>query len=116
MNSHPLSAFIGATVRLLPTAEGGRRAPISSGYRCNCWIGHTDVHGRTYNDATLYLIDTESLAPGDTAVARVRPHDPDAWYMLTEGSTFELCEGPRTVGVATVTDLFADTTSTRPDV
>ena len=116
MNSHPLSAFIVATVRLLPTAEGGRRAPIVSGYRCNCRIDHTDVDGRTYHDATLYLIDTESLAPGDTARARVRPHDPDAWSTLTEGSRFELCEGPRTVGVAIVIDLFADTTPTRSDL
>lgn len=100
------SAFIAADVRLLPADQGGRRSPIRSGYRCNCWIGHQDADGRAYNDATIHLVDSDLLAPGHAAAARIQPHDPDSWTQISVGSTIELCEGPRTIGIATVTELF----------
>lgn len=106
MSTLPLAAYIEADVELLPPDGGGRHSPISSGYRCNCWIGRTEQGERTYNDATFYLLDKEHLDPGDRGRARVMPHFPDDWSDLVEGSTFELCEGRRVVGVATIAGLF----------
>lgn len=106
MNSLPLAAFIETEIDLLPPERGGRRSPISSGYRCNCWIGNGERSERTYNDATFYLLDSEQLNPGERGRARTRPHFPDDWSGLVVGSTFDLCEGRRVVGVATVTCLF----------
>lgn len=61
---------------------------------------------RTYNDATIYLVNEDRLAPGSRGVVRVRPHFPDKWADLVPGSVVELCEGYRIVGLATVTNLF----------
>lgn len=106
MSALPLAAYIEAEVELLPTDQGGRRSPIWSGYRCNCWIGKTEGADRTYNDATFFLLDGESLAPGERGRARVQPHHPDQWSEIGEGAVIELCEGRRLVGVATVVALF----------
>ena len=106
MSPFPLAAYIEAEVELLPPERGGRRSPIWSGYRCNCWIGSTEGGERTYNDATFFLVDGERLEPGARGRARVQPHFPDEWSELIQGSTFELCEGRRIVGVATITGLF----------
>jgi translation elongation factor EF-Tu-like GTPase len=106
MTGFRFAAFVEAEVRLLPPSEGGRRSAIASGYRCNCWVGHTDGGQRVYNDATIHLLDADRLEPGATARARVEPHFPDDWSHLTVGSRFELCEGARVVGIATVTGLF----------
>lgn len=106
MTTLPLAAFIDAEVRLLPSAEGGRQSPIASGYRCNCWVGHVQEGQRVYNDATFYLLESDELKPGETGRVRVQPHHPDDWSHLTVGFQFELCEGPRVIGVATVIELF----------
>jgi hypothetical protein len=99
MTGFRLSASTEAEVRLLPPDERGRRSPVASGYRCNCWVGHTDDDGhRIYNDAVFHLIYDDRLAPGATARARVEPHFPDDWSHLTAGSSFELREGPRAIG------------------
>lgn len=102
----PLNAFVAADVQLLGPGEGGRRSPIASGYRCNCWLGKTDDGERVYNDATFYLVEAERLEPGVAGRVRVQPHNPDEWSQLVPGSVFELCEGRRVVGRATVTELF----------
>lgn len=106
MTSPPLAAFIVADVHLLRPEEGGRRSGIANGYRCNCWVGHVVDGKRTYNDATFYVLKTGGIEPGSTAQVRVRPHYPNDWTHLTVGSGFELCEGPRVVGHARITELF----------
>lgn len=107
MTSLPLQAFIEADIHLLTPQAGGRGSPIASGYRCTCWIGHVDQGGkRTFNDASLYLVDVERLAPGATARAQVRPHSPEYWSDLAVGTRFELCEGTRVIGEAVVVALF----------
>jgi translation elongation factor EF-Tu-like GTPase len=106
MTGRRFAAFIEAEVHLLTPDEGGRRSPIASGYRCNCWVGHINDGHRVYNDATIHLLGRDKLTPGATARARVEPHFPDDWSHLAVGSSFELCEGPRVIGVATVTGLF----------
>jgi hypothetical protein len=106
MSTWPLAAFIEADIEVLPAERGGRGSPIWSGYRCNCWIGKIEHGERTYNDATFFLIDRKTLEPGERGRARVEPHFPDEWSDLDEGFTFELCEGRRVIGIATVTALF----------
>jgi elongation factor Tu len=104
----PLSAFIEADVHLLAPADGGRRSAIASGYRCNCLLDERDRADGTSYDATFLLLDTDRLEPGDTARARIQPHFPDPWTGVEIGTVVEMCEGPRTVGRATVVDLFPD--------
>jgi translation elongation factor EF-Tu-like GTPase len=103
----PLAAFIEADIDLLPPEQGGRQSGIWTGYRCNFWIGHVDVKGeRTYNDATVYLLEADALPPGATGRARIQPHHPDEWSDVVVGATFELCEGLRVIGYAHVASLF----------
>jgi len=103
----PQGAFIRADLTLSATDAGGRHRPISSGYRCNCWIGAmTDAGERAYNDAVIYLETAESLAPGSSATARIQPAFPDRWMDVKVGSLIEVCEGARVVGDARVIELF----------
>jgi translation elongation factor EF-Tu-like GTPase len=106
MSQIPVGAFIEADVQLLSRDLGGRRFPIASGYRCNCWIGNVEDGRSTDNDATFWLIGVERLRPGSRARVRVQPHFPQAWTHLAIGSTFELREGRRTVGIATVVSIL----------
>jgi translation elongation factor EF-Tu-like GTPase len=108
MRPAPLSAYIVAEVNLLSPNDGGRRSPIVSGYRCNCWIGKELDGKRTYNDATFFILSTDRIEPGDRGYARVEPHFPDEWSQVEEGSFFELCEGQRAIGTARVTGLFPE--------
>jgi len=105
MNTFPREAYIEAEIELLSPEAGGRRSPIASGYRCNCWIGKSVDGQRVYNDATFYFFDPQGLQPGSRGRARVRPHLPDDWAELGEGSSFDLCEGRRAVGTAKVTSV-----------
>jgi hypothetical protein len=107
MPAPPLAAFIRAELRMKSTEEGGRRRPISSGYRCNCWFGGLTPTGeRSYHDAVIHLETTESLEPGSSSLVRLQPAFPDSWSGLTVGSVIDVCEGSRVVGEATVVELF----------
>jgi translation elongation factor EF-Tu-like GTPase len=106
MSSLPLSAFIEADICLLTPEEGGRRTGIASGYRCNCRLWRAGEHKTSYHDATVFILDVPEILPGSSARARLQPHYPDVWADLAVGSDFGLCEGPRVIGRATVTELF----------
>ncbi|WP_069164012.1 elongation factor Tu [Nocardia altamirensis] len=83
-----------ARVYLLGTAEGGRRTPITTGYRPQFYLRTGDVVG----DVTLP--DDISLAlPGDTVELTVRLGRPAP---VEPGLGFVLREGGRTVGAGTV--------------
>ena len=88
---------------MVPTSDGGRRTPIRSDYRPNCWVGCRSSSGdKTYNDARVYLETVDELASGECAVVRFYPLSPEAWVGLEVGSSFDVCEGARVVGVARV--------------
>ncbi|GAB2923376.1 elongation factor Tu [Nonomuraea fastidiosa] len=88
-----LGAFT-ARVYLLTPEEGGRRKPISSGYRPQFYLRTTDVPGE------LVLPDgVESAAPGETVEVSVRLGKAVA---LEEGLGFAIREGGLTVGAGTV--------------
>ncbi|MFD0363858.1 elongation factor Tu [Nocardia sp. GCM10030253] len=83
-----------ARVYLLGTAEGGRRTPITSGYRPQFYVRTGDVVG----DVTLPG-DIGMAIPGDTVELTVQLGRP---VPLEPGLGFAIREGGRTVGAGTV--------------
>ena len=85
---------------LLGADQGGRRTPVSSGYRGSfLWSSS----GGQSHDATLYLDD--DLRPGGHAFAIVIPHVPSYWRDIGVGRELELREGHRLVGRAIVREI-----------
>jgi elongation factor Tu len=85
-----------ASVLLLPTAEGGRRTPIASGYRPQFFLRTASVSG---------LVDLGPAAtamPGERMAMAVELGKPVA---LHPGLGFIIREGGKTVGAGTVTSL-----------
>jgi elongation factor Tu len=87
-----------ARVYALPSEEGGRTKPFFSGYRPQFHFGTTDVNG-----AITLPDDVELVLPGDTVTFAVELGKPVA---LTEGLSFAIREGNRTVGAGAVTKLL----------
>jgi elongation factor Tu len=83
-------------VYVIPTGQGGRRTPISTGYRPQFYIRTADVVG------DVDLGDTAMAAPGDTVEMTVELGRP---VPLEAGLGFAIREGGRTVGAGTVTAL-----------
>jgi hypothetical protein len=105
---------IGLDLTLVPTAQGGRSAPVRFdtplGYRPN-W----ELPGRTGTDqsgAPILFSSARLLAPGDSARAVAVPLT-DAhmaeWRLLSRGDKLRMFEGPRVCGYATV--RWAENTS-----
>ena len=87
----------GATVYLLPAAEGGRRTEVRTGYRPQFFVRTTDVVG------VLDLGPDGVAAPGDRLNVTVQLGKPVA---LEPGLGFAIREGGRTVGAGTVDTLL----------
>jgi elongation factor Tu len=86
-----------ATVNLLNEHEGGRRTPISTGYRPQFYVRTTSVPGEVdLGEAAIAL-------PGDRVDMTVTLGRPVA---LHAGLGFAIREGGRTVGAGTVTALL----------
>ncbi|OEV06201.1 elongation factor Tu [Streptomyces nanshensis] len=83
-----------ATVRLLSTREGGRRTPVTSGYRPQFYLRTADVAGE------VALGEDGIALPGDTVTLDVGL---DHAVPLETGLGFAVREGGRTVGAGTVT-------------
>jgi elongation factor Tu len=85
-----------AEVYLLPTAEGGRRTPVHSGYRPQFYLRTADVVG------DIGLGEDGIALPGDTVTLDVElGHE----VPLEPGLGFAIREGGRTVGAGTVTEV-----------
>ncbi|MCM2430120.1 elongation factor Tu [Streptomyces sp. RKAG337] len=85
-----------ARVYVVPAAEGGRRTPVSTGYRPQFYIRTADVVG----DVDLGVAGI--ALPGDTAEMAVELGRP---VPLEVGLGFAIREGGRTVGAGTVTAI-----------
>lgn len=85
-----------ARVYVVPAAEGGRRTPVSTGYRPQFYIRTADVVG----DVDLGVAGI--ALPGDTAEMTVELGRP---VPLEVGLGFAIREGGRTVGAGTVTAI-----------
>ncbi|HVF20819.1 MAG TPA: hypothetical protein VNA14_11335 [Mycobacteriales bacterium] len=103
----PVEAYIRVRLKLLPTGQGGRRTPIRSGYRCDCWLGGRAAAGdRGANGAVLFLEDREKLSPGESSMARLQPGVEHFWNGIYVDMLIELGEGTRLIGKATVEELL----------
>jgi len=83
-----------ADVLLLPTAEGGRRTPIATGYRPQFYLRTASVSG------VVDLAPAASAAPGERLSMAVALDKPVAVH---RGLSFVIREGGRTVGAGTIT-------------
>ena len=98
-------------LELLPTDRGGRRRPVTDGYRASLSFGRRrrgDAEP-VVHDAVLVLEGADTLAPGATGVAR-------AWVLLgdelpralDDGAVFTLLEGDRIVARAELLGRYED--------
>jgi hypothetical protein len=98
--------FVRVHLRLLTSAEGGRKGPIADGYRA-CWdIGNRYEGGSGFNDAPLLLDGRGFLAPGESANVRISPLLPQHWTQVTAGAEIAMYEGSRMVGRGTVVEVI----------
>jgi hypothetical protein len=95
-------ADILAEVRLLPTGDGGRRAPTPTD-KFGCPVGI----GSEFFDMRIDLSDIGSLSPGQTARVPMAFLRPDfVLPLLHVGSEFTLWEA-RTIGHGRVIEIYA---------
>src|SRR5690242_14723577 len=91
-----------ATIRLLSTAEGGRKTPVVPGYRPNHLVREdyltTGIHD---------YLDADSVQPGATATATITFVTPEVYpASLWIGKVINVQEGGHIVGYATITKIF----------
>ena len=104
----PARAYIRARIRLQSTADGGRLAPILSGYRPGFVLGDATTSTRAIqSDAAIFLEGMTELAPGDSGMAWLQPLVPEHWKSLAP-KAIPFYEGNRLVGVADVIEIRSD--------
>jgi translation elongation factor EF-Tu-like GTPase len=83
-----------ATLRLLPTVEGGRQSAIRKDvYRPQFFLGLSSASCRVDE------IDKEMLSPGEEGEVEMTLVHPERWGReLRPGTEFEIREGSRVVG------------------
>lgn len=99
-----------AKLCFLQPEEGGRKAPVFSGYRPPVYFG---LHGRDgeklYNDCLITLEGRDQVSPGEECYARIRPYHPELLQdVLKPNVSFEVAEGARVVGKGTIIKVFKD--------
>jgi hypothetical protein len=106
------SVVLRLALDLAPADRGGRRRPLTDGYRGSMSFGRRRrgvepiVH-----DAVLVLEDAEALAPGGRGVARAWVLMPDELpRSLDAGDVFTLLENDRIIGRAELLERLADPT------
>jgi hypothetical protein len=104
------------SMQLVTTEDGGRKTPIASDYRPNCWFGEDRDGRRLYHDVFFYFLEggdavedrgTLWVAPGGWARADAFPlYASYVRPIVTRGMEFEVCEAARVVARATVEDII----------
>jgi hypothetical protein len=97
-------------VELAPSDRGGRRRPLTDGYRASMSFGRRrrDIEPIVH-DAVVVLEEGDALAPGATGVVRAWPVLPgELPRSLEAGAVFTLLEGDRIVGRARLLEVLAD--------
>jgi hypothetical protein len=88
-------------LRLMRTDEGGRKFPISTGYRATWDNGDRLADGAThFHDAPIVALSVNPLPLGGEAEAEIQPLAPDLWPDLAPGAELHAYEGPRRVATA----------------
>jgi len=95
----PITADIQARIRLLATAEGGRRGPIGTDHReYRCPVGLDDA----FFDCRLVTLDSSAVQPGSSADVFIEFLSPELVLPhVAVGKEFTLWEG-RTIATGTV--------------
>jgi len=92
-------------VRLFSAKEGGRRAPVLSGYRPLADFGEKAADGSSVmHGFELRLLDRETLEPGTTAPAQLVPFFPELWPARHVGDRIRIRQGRTHIG-----DAYVDT-------
>ena len=92
---------IEAEITFLPTREGGRSGPATSGYR-----PQFHYEGRDW-DAVHEYPDKQWVGPGETTRAFLAFLSPSQHVgRLSPGTKFQLREGQRVIGVGVVTRVL----------
>lgn len=110
-----MSLVLRLAVDLAPADRGGRRRPITDGYRASLSFGRRrrDIEP-VVHDAVLVLEGTDALAPGTSGTARAYPVlEDDLPRGFSAGRVVTLLERDRIVGRVTVLG-FADDDTSRP--
>lgn len=82
-----------ATIYFLDTEEGGRSAPIFSGYRPAFYFENQQI------DGAIILNDQEHILPGEKQCVKVRMlHAESIKNFLKPHITFEIKEGLKVIG------------------
>lgn len=96
-----MDADVEAEITLVPTEQGGRRYPVSTGFRPQF---HYD--GQDW-DAHHEYPDVQWVYPGQTARVFLQFLSPASHLnRLSVGMTFQLREGPRTIGHGRITKIL----------
>ena len=106
------SVVLRVELDLAPADRGGRRRPLTDGYRASMSFGRRRrgiepiVH-----DAVLVVEDADALAPGARGIARAWVVSPDELPRdLGAGAVFTFLEHDRIIGRATLLEILADAT------
>jgi hypothetical protein len=95
--------FVEVMLTLSPTAQGGRRTAISTGYPPDWNLGdRTESGDPALTGATVTLEDAAAIAPGGSGRVRLHPRVRDRWQHVKAGAVIEMHEGSRVVGRAVV--------------
>jgi hypothetical protein len=108
-----VSLVLRLAVDLAPADRGGRRRPITDGYRASLSFGkrRRDIEP-VVHDAVLVLEDIDQLEPGAHGTARAYPFlEDDLPRSFGAGRVLTLLERDRIVGKATVLGFADDDTS-----
>jgi hypothetical protein len=90
-------------LRLLLATEGGRRSPISKGYRASWDNGDRLDDGAVHlHDALIQRLRDDPLEPGGETVAEITPLLEEFWTHVQPGDELKMFEGPHLVGQALV--------------
>ena len=93
-----------AELLVLRREEGGRSAPLPSGYRCAIDLAAPDL-----NTAQFEFTDTGELGPGSRGPALVWLLQPQLLTArLAKGAAFRLFEGGRRVAEGTILRVLRD--------
>jgi translation elongation factor EF-Tu-like GTPase len=92
-----------ASISFLKTEAGGRSDYVSSGY-CSA-ITFREKHAQ--HSAQFIFEDRDRVLPGEECEAKVTLIAPEFTHSaIRSGTTFEVCEGLKTVGKGTILEVL----------
>ena len=96
---------------MVPSDRGGRRRALRDGYRASISFGRWRRHEELIvHDAIVVFEERDSVAPGESAVARAWVIAPDELPRFDAGRVLTLVEGERIIARARVLERLRDDT------